>query len=201
MMATMTREESKTALRRRLRAMRVAITADARAAAHRAMARYLEQLLLASPVAAAEKEHVLGLYAAMPGEADPRGVCERLPAGWVAAWPRVAGDALELVSCREDELVTGYRGIREPPGDRAARRLEEVGVLIVPALAVDPHGHRLGQGGGHYDRLLARLREVAPGAIVVGLAYAAQILARIPVEAHDQRVDVVLSEHGLTGGA
>jgi len=58
-------------------------------------------------------------------------------------------------------------------------------IAIVPALATDPDGHRLGRGGGSYDRALHRL---APGAVSVALLHSGELLARVPHEAHDCRV-------------
>lgn len=70
-------------------------------------------------------------------------------------------------------------------------------LVILPLLAFDPTGARLGQGGGHYDRTLAALRR--DGSITaVGMAYAGQGLDRLPIEAHDQPLDDVLTETGYT---
>ncbi|MES2835257.1 MAG: 5-formyltetrahydrofolate cyclo-ligase [Pseudomonadota bacterium] len=70
-------------------------------------------------------------------------------------------------------------------------------LVILPLLAFDPTGARLGQGGGHYDRTLAALRR--DGSIIaVGMAYAGQGLERLPIEAHDQPLDGVLTETGYT---
>jgi 5-formyltetrahydrofolate cyclo-ligase len=67
--------------------------------------------------------------------------------------------------------------------------------LIVPLLAFDRRGWRLGQGGGYYDRTLAVLR--ARGRVwAVGLAYAGQDIPDVPREAHDQRLDAILTETG-----
>ena len=69
-------------------------------------------------------------------------------------------------------------------------------LVVVPLLAFDGAGARLGQGGGYYDRTLAALRAAGP-VVALGLAYAGQEVARLPVEAHDQRLDAVLTEAGL----
>ena len=66
-------------------------------------------------------------------------------------------------------------------------------LLIVPLLAFDRRGGRLGQGGGLYDRTLANLRATKP-VFVLGLAYAAQELEEVPMETHDQRLDAILTE-------
>ena len=63
-------------------------------------------------------------------------------------------------------------------------------LVIVPALAVDVRGMRLGRGGGSYDRVLARL---APGTPVVALLYDDEVLADVPAEAHDRRVSIAVT--------
>ncbi len=70
-------------------------------------------------------------------------------------------------------------------------------VLIVPLLAFDARGYRLGYGGGFYDRTLEGLRARRP-VLAVGLAFAAQEVAAVPVEPTDQRLDAVVTETGVT---
>jgi len=70
-------------------------------------------------------------------------------------------------------------------------------VLIVPLLAFDAHGYRLGYGGGFYDRTLAGLRARGP-VLAVGFAFAAQEVPEVPIDAFDQRLDAVVTEKGVT---
>jgi 5-formyltetrahydrofolate cyclo-ligase len=65
-------------------------------------------------------------------------------------------------------------------------------IILTPLLAFDRAGGRLGQGGGHYDRVLASLKP--KGAIAVGLAYAIQEVVEIPTGEHDQRLDWIVTE-------
>lgn len=91
-----------------------------------------------------------------------------------------------------DALAPGAFGIFEPDAERGACRftkLEELDLIIVPGLAFDRQGNRLGYGGGYYDRLLAEIR--APK---VALAFAAQIVDAIPTEKHDHGVDFIVTE-------
>ncbi len=69
-------------------------------------------------------------------------------------------------------------------------------VLIVPLLAFDARGYRLGYGGGFYDRTLAGLRAQGP-VLAIGFAFAAQEVGDLPVDAFDQRLDAVVTERGL----
>jgi 5-formyltetrahydrofolate cyclo-ligase len=68
-----------------------------------------------------------------------------------------------------------------------------VDVVVVPGLAFTPGGHRLGQGGGWYDRFLARTR---PDCLTIGVGFGVQIVTALPVEAHDCEVMIVISDRG-----
>ena len=93
-------------------------------------------------------------------------------------------------------LVAGAFGVMVP----ADTAITIPDVVIVPMLAFDRAGFRLGYGGGFYDRTLAALR--ANGAcLAVGLAYAAQQAATLPVDRFDQPLDLIVTEHGVLGAA
>ena len=90
------------------------------------------------------------------------------------------------------EMVAGEFGALIPAnGDWIAPR-----VLIVPLLAFDTQGYRLGYGGGFYDRTLAELRARGP-VTAVGYAFAAQRVDAVPIDGHDQRLDAVVTEQGV----
>ena len=95
-------------------------------------------------------------------------------------------------------LASGVFGTREPPGD-APELVPDL--LLVPLLAFDAAGWRLGYGGGYYDRTLAALRaesraEGRPkgGAVAVGVAYAGQRVDAVPHGPHDERLDWIVTE-------
>lgn len=112
--------------------------------------------------------------------------------GVTTALPRVTGDQLALVTTTDSTpLALGFRGIREPAGRPI--HLSTVDVVILPGLAFDPVGGRLGRGGGHYDRLLAAL---PTSTVRIGVCFACQLVPRVPREAHDAPVDVVVTERG-----
>lgn len=90
-----------------------------------------------------------------------------------------------------DELRPGVYGISEPPPSAAAVDPSELDLVIVPALAFDVSGNRLGRGGGYYDRFLAAL---PPHAVTVGLTFEAALWPRVPVEAHDVPVQWIVTE-------
>lgn len=82
----------------------------------------------------------------------------------------------------------GAHGIREPAQSQAAAAAE-LRVIVVPGLAFDAEGGRLGHGRGHFDRLLAQSE-----ALKIGLCFENRLVARVPMEPHDIRMDVVVTE-------
>lgn len=88
-------------------------------------------------------------------------------------------------------LVVAGRGLREPAGDRlGADAVGTAELVIVPAVAVDRRGFRLGRGGGSYDRALAR---VAPGALTVALLHDGEVVDTVPTQPHDRPVRAVIT--------
>ena len=67
----------------------------------------------------------------------------------------------------------------------------------MPLLAFDRHGHRLGYGGGYYDRTLAALRAVSPGPFALGCGFAAQEVDAVPVGPNDVALDAIATERGV----
>lgn len=179
----------KAALRKTMRATRACLDAAARRDAHAAIVR--------SVVAHALErgDRVVALYAGSEHEADPARAAEPLAAaGCRVVWPRVAAPGqLSFHAAAFSELRPGFRGIVEPPADAAQTPWQDIDLALIPGLAFTPEGQRLGQGGGFYDRLLGR----SPRPFAVGIAYAAQVVADLPAEAHDQPVDRVLTERGF----
>jgi 5-formyltetrahydrofolate cyclo-ligase len=90
-----------------------------------------------------------------------------------------------------EQLVERGRGFAEPPATGTAAARGELDLVVVPALAVCPSGHRLGYGAGWYD---ATLPDVCPPAISVAVAYDFQLVAELPVTPRDVPCDVVVTE-------
>lgn len=111
--------------------------------------------------------------------------------------PYCVGPRLELFRLEAiDELVEGTFHILEPRielRDRADRRVElsQIDLVVVPGVAFDPHGARLGHGRGYYDRLLADARSETTR---IALAFACQMFPEIPTKPHDERVDWIITE-------
>ena len=91
----------------------------------------------------------------------------------------------------------GSWGIDEPAGPPLGPdALRSADLVLVPALAVDLAGRRLGRGGGHYDRTLARLAERPGGPLLLAVVFDDELLPEVPVEAVDRPVDAVLTPSG-----
>ena len=140
---------------------------------------------------------VCALYHASGSEMDPRPLAECLAQlGW----------HLGLPWCEAPDTAVVFRAWR--PGDRLAPDAAGIAaplasapeiapdLIICPVLAFDEAGGRLGQGGGYYDRTLARLREGAKRPVIVGLAFSTQQVEAVPRVAHDQKMDAILTEAG-----
>jgi 5-formyltetrahydrofolate cyclo-ligase len=140
-------------------------------------------------------QSVVGAYSARSDEADPALLVERLARlGASLAYPRVAARNAPLVFHQwkpGQVLRPGAFGVLEPELEWP---VAAPNVLLVPLLAFDSGGHRLGYGGGFYDRTLGALD---PGVVTIGVAYAGQEVAQLPREAHDRPLDMVVSELGV----
>lgn len=165
---------AKRALRAAMRAVRVDIAADPDRRAERSAviaARLIRLVDGEAPWVAGAPRRVM-VYAALPGEPDLVDF---------VAWCRDAD-----IEVFEPE-VDGP-DLRVAPGDVDPGSLA---VVVVPGLAFTADGRRLGQGGGHYDRFLAG---VSAQCLLVGVAFAEQLVMDIPVEPHDVALDAVVSD-------
>lgn len=136
-------------------------------------------------------------YWAFREEADPRALMLALAArGHPLALPRVVARHTPLrfhLWNESDAMRVGSFGVTEP---EVGAETITPSVLLVPLLAFDAEGYRLGYGGGYYDRTLEVLRARGP-IRAIGIAYSGQEIAAVPHEAHDQRLDDILTEKGL----
>lgn len=104
-------------------------------------------------------------------------------------WQPGTGEYEAAVLAADAPLVPGPFGVPEPPPSAPALPFEQLDLVLVPGLAFDPSGRRLGRGKGFYDRLLAR----AVRARRWGVAFDLQVLPRVPAEPHDLNVDVLIT--------
>ena len=180
-------QQAKTALRAEMRAKLKSMTAAERAAASLQACALLEQ----QPVW--QKAQSILFYAPLPEEPDVwQLLLDALAAGKTVLLPRFSPEQKGYVACHikdaARDIRKGQYGIREP-GDACAKfSLNRLDLILVPGIAFDLDGHRLGRGKGFYDQLLA----VIHGS-TCGVAFDEQIVARIPVEPHDVRLSCILT--------
>ena len=176
----------KAALRRRLLADRARLSPDQRAAAGRT----LRDAVLELPQA--QMAGTIAAYYSLASEPDTHGLVYALwKRGSYVLLPLLRPDAdLDWASYEgPDSLRPGPRGLAEPAEPpRGMDAVARADLVLVPALAVDRGGIRLGRGGGSYDRALAR---VGPGVPTIALVYDGELLDEVPADDHDQRVRLV----------
>lgn len=168
----------------------------ARQSAHEAAPDAGERLVQHFPFQLLAPGAVVSGYWPLPGEIDPRPLMQAFAKrGARLALPVIVapGSALVFRAWQAgDVLEPRAFGLMEPR-ESAAELVPDI--LLVPLLAIDPDGNRLGFGQGYYDRTLAGLR--ADGApLAVGLAYEAQLVAAVPVDEFDQPLDWTVTEAG-----
>jgi len=179
--------EAKSNLRRAMSAQRDALPPDVRSAAAEAIA------ARPFPFAVPAGTTVSG-FMPMQSEINPLPLMKKLAVAGVQLALPVTGLRGQPLVMRAwtwgEPLASGVWGIREP---RPEARPLDPDVLLVPLLAFDRAGARLGYGGGYYDLTLAQLRSHKP-VIAVGFAYAIQEVDHVPTTARDAMLDLVLTE-------
>jgi 5-formyltetrahydrofolate cyclo-ligase len=177
---------SKSSLRNEARARRATLT---RADFADAIARFADDLPIAPGA-------VIAGYHPIRDEADPRGMMSALGRrGHILALPVIAAANAALVFRQWNEgeaLRPNAYGIAEPL-PAASEIVPDV--VLVPLLAFDALGHRLGYGGGYYDRTLDFIRSTRR-VLAIGVAYTGQEIAQLPRDPHDHRLDWIVTETG-----
>jgi 5-formyltetrahydrofolate cyclo-ligase len=171
------------------------------ACARAAVARLMALPALARPPRATAS---LSAYVAIRGELDPAGALEAArAAGFDVALPRIDTSWPPRLRFHRAtgpaDLCDGPHGLTEPVASCQVVPIEEIDVMLVPGLAFDAAGRRLGQGGGYYDGAGRDLRErrAAAGrapAFLIGFAYDFQIVETCPADERDVAVDLVVTE-------
>jgi 5-formyltetrahydrofolate cyclo-ligase len=182
--------EEKLVLRQAVASARDCMGADARAEASGAIADRIVAL------DAFAKAHALLATLPYRSEWDAALVVRAaLAAGKLVAAPRVDRHARMLqplcIESLDDDVEAGYRGIPEPRARCAMVPLERFDVVLVPGIAFDVHGRRLGYGGGYYDRLLPLLPRSATR---IAGAFELQVVDGVPTAPHDAAVDWIVTE-------
>jgi 5-formyltetrahydrofolate cyclo-ligase len=179
-------DQAKELLRREVR--------EARAHLSRQLVRTLSHaacLRLADLPAFGMTRHVV-VYAPIENEVDPGSIVDAATAdGKRVYYPRVNGKSLDFLTASPGTLAPGAFGIPEPQtGAPLPLAVDEAVLFVVPGLAFDLRGIRLGRGGGYYDRTLARYARARR----LGLAYEFQVLPALPATRDDVAMDAVVTE-------
>ena len=182
-------EDERSLLRAWLRQARAARTAQEQARDARAVA----ARILALP--AYREARVVMAYAAARGEIALDAVMEdALLRGKTLALPLCTGpgrmQARRVTAL--SRLTPGRYGIAEPDADCSQVAPETIDLILVPGVAFDARGGRLGQGGGYYDRFLA-----GPRAMRVGICHDFALVERVPTQAHDLAMDSIITPCGV----
>jgi 5-formyltetrahydrofolate cyclo-ligase len=183
------RRQAKAAMRKSRRAMRGSLPAGARAA----RSERIVASVLAEPAFQAARR--VGLFWPMldRAEIDVRPIDQAArDQGKVVAYPiLLSATDMALLVADPSELEERGHGFAEPPENAPPVELDADLVIIVPALAVDTNGQRVGYGRGFYDRLLRRM---APPAFALAVAYDFDIVAEVPVTEGDYPVDMIVTD-------
>ncbi len=140
----------------------------------------------------------VALYASLPDEVPSGSWLERRFREDQRVWlPRLRPDgALDFVPIHgPTDLEAGPYGLRQPRAGLRPGALEALDAVVVPALAIDERGVRLGRGGGYYDRTFAGR---SPRPTLIGVVFDFQRVPSLPREPHDLCVDRILTERGTS---
>jgi 5-formyltetrahydrofolate cyclo-ligase len=185
------RRRVKTELRKRMRGLRKAL--PERACIEKSQ-RIVQSLACLEPIAKAntvalfwpmQDRHEVDLRP-LHGLLQNRGARVAFPAMEVEAGAMSFRFVTDLETMGEHVL-----GLREPFHEHPAAAFDELDVIVVPALAIDPRGHRIGYGGGYYDRALPRF---APRATAVGVAFDFQLVVEVPDTPTDAAVGWIVTD-------
>lgn len=136
-------------------------------------------------------KHIL-MYHSLPDELSTRDFLRKWCGKKKFYLPRVNGVNLDVLPYEESRLELGAFHIEEPVGNDTVDP-ETMELIVVPAVAYDRKGNRLGRGKGFYDRLLSSTK-----ATKIGIAYEFQIVDEVPAEPHDVPMDIVISPSAVT---
>lgn len=184
-------DASKADLRQRMAVARSGLSEALRRKAGESIARDLAR---ARELAGVDR---VALFAGLPDEPDTRPLFERLhEAGVVLHLPRSSAvGLLDFVSVSSwEDLQPGRYGVLEPGPEREPIAISELQLALIPGVAFDRAGGRLGRGGGYYDRTFPA---GAGGPILIGVAFAFQLVERVPVGPLDRCVDALATEEGI----
>jgi 5-formyltetrahydrofolate cyclo-ligase len=188
------RTEAKMALRERMRLRRETISATKQAAMSEQICLHVANLEVF--------KRAQSIHAFWPlldnREVDLRPLLRMANASGKHVWlPIVKGESLLHAAYTSDaDLHTGPFGVKEPPANRAVSEIRP-DLVLIPAMATDSTGARLGYGGGYYDRFLADMMGGGHCPPMVAAAFSFQVVESVPVSDHDVTMDATVTELGI----
>jgi 5-formyltetrahydrofolate cyclo-ligase len=195
-------QESKKSLRREMKLILANLDPRWLAKAHAEACGYLVELVKSIGLENSGPKHILAWVPFFHGEIDLAGFIGEMLKNHFVYLPRVGLDGkMDFVRIGDDwgaRLAPGYKGIMQPEGGYGQLFVpsqEQDTVVIMPGLAFDGHGRRIGRGAGYYDRFLS-----APGlerATKIGVCWSVQIVPTVPTDHHDVTMDWICYERGV----
>jgi 5-formyltetrahydrofolate cyclo-ligase len=185
-------QESKRQLRREMSRLRREVPAELAAQAAEAATASL------TATGAARQARRVALYAALPGELPTRPLFDAVVKEYGAALLPRSLDPVGLEFCsveRWEDLQPGYFGVLEPAKDAPVVVLSSEDLVVVPGLAFDEQGYRVGQGKGYYDRAFPE--GAGDGPTLLGFCYEFQVVDAVPYDERDRRLDGIVTEQAV----
>lgn len=190
---------TKSELRTQMLALRNGLSEEYRSLASDRVA---QQLISCSALLTAQ---TIMTYAPFGSELNPNRFLSYQSSGLFATdqlrlvYPRVLDEtSMSAYTCTPDDLVSGYRAIHEPPHDAPQCVLDEIDVILVPGVAFDTRGYRIGYGKGYYDCFLAELlAESNHRPALIGITYSESVVDDALFDEHDVAVDYLVTPEAL----
>ncbi len=185
----------KVQIRNAIRGMRTLLSPEQIKEADRLLAEQFIEVAdkdLRKMIASAE---CIALYKAVNGELPCDGIADFfLQNNRTICYPRVKGDTMDFyeINDPDKDFEKGTYGIPEPKSGMRKIYPSDIDLMIVPAVAYNEEGMRLGQGGGYYDRFLNACDKAGKVPFTVGVCYDFQMYSALPVEKHDRPVDSIM---------
>ncbi|NMA95637.1 MAG: 5-formyltetrahydrofolate cyclo-ligase [Clostridiales bacterium] len=135
------------------------------------------------------------IYVSFDGEVDTHRIIDyALDEGKIVCVPKIHTKEEGIMVTKIDNLsslIEGYFGILEPPAGSKQMDIEDMDLIIMPGLAFDEDGNRVGYGGGFYDRLLAKSQVRVPR---IALSYTFQLFNSLPSNRWDEKIDIIITD-------
>lgn len=186
--------EPKAAFREAVKERIARLNARKRAAESRTIVRELKKYIGNEP-------RGIALYMPLSDEPDIAPLMKELSdAGWTIILPRKEEKTFSMRRARDlTKLVKGPIGPLEPTSDDPVAEPADIDIAVVPGRAFARDGRRMGRGNGGYDFWIRAQRKANPQTAFIGICFESQIFNDVPMEPHDERVDVVITSRGVTG--